>query len=670
MKLKYFFLLIFFSPVSFAQEDLKSSIDSIEFYLKNSNKNTSNNYEYRLSDAIRAEKLSIKHGIDTLLIKSYISLSSIHKDNGNTQLFLKYSHKGLKLATKHKYTYLLAQINKNLGYYYYDKIADSAYYYDNKAEKLFRSLKDKFNTAVVLLDISILQRIDKDYTGSELTSIEGLSILDQLEETEAVKKYKSFFYSNLGIVFKELNQWEESIKYNNKALDIKSQLRGNNIATIDNQKNNIANVYKNSKKYDLALKYYRELLSRKNLINDRPDFYAMVLDNYAHTLYLSKNLEQLPRLYLKALSISDTINDVYNNLILHYHLAEYYNSMNKKDSAKYYAYKAKEISKDFSKDTYLESLLVLSKIEDDSIAVKYYDSYIKLSDSLLKNERSIRNKFARIQYETEKIEKENIEMTKQRMWLLIISVVIIIASFLLYLVINQRNKNKELQFIQKQQETNEEIYNLMLSQNENIEEARTLEKKRISEELHDGVLGRLFGTRLSLDSLNLNNSPEAIKTRSQYIDELKTIEEDIRKVSHELNTDFVSGSGFIDIIKTLVETQTIAYKLSYNLDHDDTIHWDEITNKKKIHIYRIIQESLHNIYKHANATNVNISFTLKKNVICLTMTDNGSGFDVNKAKSGIGLKNMNSRIKEINGTIQITSEKELGTTVTINVPIP
>ncbi|GAA4939763.1 hypothetical protein GCM10023314_10630 [Algibacter agarivorans] len=636
----------------------------------NSHKSTFNNFEERLSNALRAKEISERQKIDTLEVKSYISLSSIYRDNGNVNLFLKYSHKGLKLASKINETSLLAQINKSLGYYYYDVMVDSAYYYNNKAEKLFRGLKDKFNTAVVLLDISILQRIDKDYTGSELTSVEGLSLLDQLDETEGVKKYKSYFYNNLGIVFKELSQWEESIKYNNRALDIKKQLQGNNKATIDNQKNNIANVYKNSKDYDLALEYYNELLSRKNLINDRPDFYAMVLDNYAHTLYLSKNLEQLPGLYLKALSVSDTIDDVYNNIILNLHLAEYYNDLNKKDSAKYYAYKAKGISKEFSKDTYLESLLVLSKIEKDSIAVKYYDAYIELNDSLIKNERSIRNKFTRIQYETDKIEEENIQIAKERMWLLIISVVVILASFLLYLVVTQRNKNKELQFIQKQQETNEEIYNLMLSQNESIEEARTQEKKRISEELHDGVLGRLFGTRLSLDSLNMGTTADAIKTRGEYIVELKTIEEDIRKVSHELNTDFVSGSGFIDIIKTLVETQTLAYGLHYNFEHDGTINWDGVSNKKKIHIYRIIQESLHNIYKHANATQVSISFKLKNNVICLIMTDNGSGFDVNKAKSGIGLKNMNSRIKEINGIINITSEKNIGTKVTIEVPIP
>ncbi len=78
---------------------------------------------------------------------------------------------------------------------------------------------------------------------------------------------------------------------------------------------------------------------------------------------------------------------------------------------------------------------------------------------------------------------------------------------------------------------------------------------------------------------------------------------------------------------------------------------------------------MHNIYKHAGATQVDISFKLKKNVIWLTLIDDGSGFDVGKAKSGIGLKNMNSRIKEINGVMDITSKKDTGTTVTIHVPI-
>ena len=159
-------------------------------------------------------------------------------------------------------------------------------------------------------------------------------------------------------------------------------------------------------------------------------------------------------------------------------------------------------------------------------------------------------------FETKEIEQKNIQIAREKMWLIIISIILLVTAILIYIIITQRAKNNELQFVQKQQAANEEIYNLMLSQQERIEEARTLEKKHISQELHDGVLGRLFGTRLSLDSFNMSSSEEAIKTRSRYIQDLKKIEEDIRKVSHELNTDFISGSGFLDIIKTLLETQT------------------------------------------------------------------------------------------------------------------
>ncbi|WP_418604660.1 tetratricopeptide repeat-containing sensor histidine kinase [Hwangdonia sp.] len=553
--------------------------------------------------------------------------------------------------------------------YRYRILADSAYYHYHKAEQIYRKLKKKFKIAITLYGIAVIQKDEKDFTGSEVTSVEAIALLNQLEKTNEVDKYKSFLFNNLGLVFDQLELYDESIAYHKNALALKRTLKGNTKATIDNSKNNLALSYKNSGQFQLALDFYGQILKNKNLVNERPDFYALVLDNYAHTLYLSKKKDELPGLYLKALRICDSLDNSaasYNSIVINQHLAEYYNDKNQKDSAKYYAYRAKDISEQYHNDDLLKSLLLLSKIEEGNAAAKYLKDYIALSDSLQKAERTIRNKFARIKYETNQIEQENIRIARERLWLLIISIILIITSFLIYSVVTQRNKNKELKFIQQQQETNEEIYNLMLSQQDNIEEARTLEKKRVSQELHDGVLGRLFGTRLSLDSLNMGTSAEAINTRSQYISELKTIEEDIRKVSHELNTDFVAGSGFMDIIKTLIETQTKAYGFDYELNNNE-IDWEEASNKTKIHIYRIIQESLQNIYKHAKATLVKISFEVKNNVFCLTINDNGTGFDVNKAKKGIGLKNINSRVVEIKGDLTIKSELNKGTTIKIKV---
>ena len=552
------------------------------------------------------------------------------------------------------------------GIYRQNFYGEQAYKEFIKAGKIFKGLGDDLNYAKTLYNIGIIQKNEKDFTASEVTSIEALTRLNGLKQTNEVKKFKCYIFNNLGILFGELQQFEESVNYYKKAIKLNKEFDVENSYHSYLYKNNLAFIYKRIGKHELAAKYYEEIISNKSLIDSKPAFYAMALNNYANNNYLIGNEKNIPDLYFEALKIIDSSN--YRAIAINTHLAEYHKDKNQLDSAKYYAYRAKRIAKLYSNDEILSTILLLSKIEEGEKSAKHLRDYVKLNDSLQKEERKVRNKFARIRFETKEIEQENIKIARERMWLVIISIILAISGLLLYIIISQRAKNKELVFAKKQQEANEEIYNLMLGEHEKIEEARASEKRRISEELHDGVLGRLFGTRLSLDSLNMNNTPEAVKTRSEYIDKLKTIENDIRKVSHELNTDFVSGGGFMDIITTMVNNQTSVYKLTCNLQHDTNINWDATSNIYKIHIYRILQEILHNIYKHAEATHVNISITLKNDVICFSIIDDGTGFDVAKAKSGIGLKNMRSRVKNIDGVLHIASKKDVGTTVSIEVP--
>jgi signal transduction histidine kinase len=119
---------------------------------------------------------------------------------------------------------------------------------------------------------------------------------------------------------------------------------------------------------------------------------------------------------------------------------------------------------------------------------------------------------------------------------------------------------------------------------------------------------------------------------------------------------------------TLIETQTQAYKLKYTFENDSVIDWEAFPNKTKIHIYRMLQETLQNIYKHAEANEVKISFKLKNNVILMSIKDDGKGFNVTKARKGIGLKNIASRAEEIGGEVKIDSEINVGTTFKISIP--
>ena len=100
----------------------------------------------------------------------------------------------------------------------------------------------------------------------------------------------------------------------------------------------------------------------------------------------------------------------------------------------------------------------------------------------------------------------------------------------------------------------------------------------------------------------------------------------------------------------------------------DSINWQEINNAIKRTLFLSIRESTQNAKKHGAAKNVVLNFNETKNVVFLTISDNGKGFDIADKRSGIGLKNMKERIEEINGVFSIESEIEKGTTINIEIP--
>ena len=234
----------------------------------------------------------------------------------------------------------------------------------------------------------------------------------------------------------------------------------------------------------------------------------------------------------------------------------------------------------------------------------------------------------------------------------------------------QKTKNRELLFKQEQQKVNEEIYNLMISQQSAIETNRIVEKKRVAQELHDGVLGRMFGVRMNLDGLNKFNDDIAVNQRNSYLAELKNIEQDIREISHDLNREKSELiNNFVAIVNNLFEDQKKTFNPKLVTTIDSTIKWELVSNAVKINLYRIIQESLQNINKYANANTIKVELRKKDDGLFLSIKDDGVGFDVNKAKRGIGIQNIQSRTKECNGNVDITSSRGKGTTITVMVPI-
>lgn len=627
----------------------------------------------RLNFAKSASLISNELEIDSTILKSNRNLALVYNQIGDNKNFESLNKENLKLATKLSDTLAIAVAHYNLGYNFefYHVDYDSAYYNYSKSLKAYDRVNNKEGKIIVLMAIADIQDTEKDYISSEENAIKAIKLINELPKSEANLENLWSLNNLLGVTSQNLKRYDASLAYHDKALDIAKGMRDgkyNETLTMNNQ----AGVYRKLLDYNKALELYNNLLDlREEYEEYDPTFYPLIIDNIAYTKVLAghEDYDKISEMFYEAYNLSKALGDDITKLAVTIDLSKYYKHLKVRDSTLKYATKAYNLSKRISSnDILLESMILLSELKEGDEGKKYLKEHIRLTDSLLQVERNVRNKFARIEFDTDEIEAENEQISKENLYLAILSIGLLLSAILIYIVISQRAKNRKLKLIQVQQKANEDIYNLMLGQQDKVDEARAKEKIRVSKELHDGVLGRLFGTRLSLDSMNFQDGKEAMMTRANYIGQLKTIEEDIRKISHELNTDFVSGTGFMDIVSELIENQTQAYGLSSNFDYTDDISWDLVTNKTKINIYRIIQESMQNIYKHANAKAIKISISLEKDVICLDIIDDGEGFDISKSKKGIGLKNMTSRVEDINGKITFTSQSGNGTTVNVKIP--
>ena len=544
--------------------------------------------------------------------------------------------------------------------------SDTAFMYYFKAEKIYLNRQDNYNLARTRLNKALLKYNESDFLGTEIEVFKALSAIKGEKANDLV--YES--YNLLGLIYNEQEDYDKAIGYQNKAL---ASIDNKVIPTVFQSKatslNNIGFVYQNLNKHKQAKAYFIQGLEQKNLITDKPSLYAILLDNLAYSKFKMKESEGLPELFYKSLKIRDSLQLTTGVILNKIHLSEYFAS--KKDTIRAIRYSDEALLLSRKTKNYrnvLGALKQLAVIEPQKASL-YTKEYIHINDSLQKAERKIRDKFTRIEYETDEIKNENSDLVVQNRNIVYFFSIITILGLFTFIIRTQKAKHRELMFKQQQQKANEDIYNLMISQQNTIETNRIKEKKRVARELHDGVLGRMFGVRINLDSLNTITDDLAIVQRNSYLTELKNIEQDIREISHDLNREKSELiNNFVAIVNDLFEEQKKTYKSVFVPTVDSAIKWELISNTIKINLYRIIQEALQNINKYANANFIKIDIKKENDDLILMISDDGIGFNVKTAKKGIGLQNILFRANECEGTVDIKSNKGEGTIITLKVP--
>ncbi|EHO09009.1 tetratricopeptide repeat-containing sensor histidine kinase [Myroides odoratimimus] len=575
--------------------------------------------------------------------------------------YFRYSKEINKIATKNNDSLVVAKSLWYIGDYYdYKMQLDSAYIYFDQAEQIYQNTNSHIEVAKMLQYKSIVLFREGLYNEAENKALEALEILDKKPKSRLLYE----IYLNLGNILDLNQQPNEALLYYSEAIHILEGLYKKNLITLDDLQiskafcyNNIGNLYLNQQAFlnaETYLNYSHNIFLEHNINHE---FSAIVLTNLG-TLYTNLNkLNDAEKILKKSLQIS--IETPYKQSLTanNFRLGELF--LKKKDTLQAIEYykKAYSLSSETqSNNTILKSLKALS-LTDKQDATKYISLYYAFNDSINKLQISKRNKFARIKYESEKLEKNIVNLKKENSQLLITSIIIVLLAIILLFIILYRNKIKKYTFLKQDQENKELIFKLLLEQEQLSQDVLTKERERISQELHDGIINSLFIIRLSLGN-SKDNLP--------ILDEIEKVQNQIRLISHDLKNHEFIQQGFSEIISKLV-VQNSTNQQKFQLIISKNYKWDKVSYDDKINIYRILQEAIQNVIKHSQAKNCIISIFKTETSDRITITDDGIGFNYSKVKNSNGLKNISNRAKQLHASLEVNSTTQ-GTVIIINIP--
>jgi two-component system, NarL family, sensor kinase len=647
------------------QEHKNIQLDSIDLWIA-----TAKNNEYPLekrNQQLQKAYLLVKElDSDSLKTKQLSQISLTLLDLSDSLMFRKANRETLQLAKKINDSVTAAEAHWDLATFFRNKsIADSAYFHYAEGQKLYDLLNNQYYSGRMLYNMAVVQNDVKDYTGSEINTIKAIELLKPLEKN--IELYRC--YNNLGIVTQDLKEYDRALQYYNKALDYLNKLEDKQ-GFEEQLLNNMGVTYQVRGQHQKALSFFEQVLNVKDLKTQNSDLYADALTNYAYNQFKLGNTQSIEKQLYEALSIRDSVGDIAGVSGSHYTLAEYYLSQKDTVKALNEALQSKTFAEQGSNnDRLLQSLGLLVQLDVKNSLV-YTQQYIALNDSLLQEERQARNKFTRIRFETDEFIAENEVLTRKKQIWTGVAIGLFLLGALVYIIVDQRAKNQKLKFQQKQQASNQEIFNLMLSQKEKVEEGKQMEQKRISEELHDGVLGKMLGARMVLTGLNKKTDEEAARERAIAISALKDVEGEVRSISHELShAAYQKIHNFISSIQELLKDVCSPSAIKYDFTYNEELDWDALDGEIKINLYRMVQENLQNSVKHAECKNILINFRRKDGHLEAVIEDDGKGFTAPKKKKGIGMRNIASRIEKLGGTWKIDSAPGKGTKIILNIPI-
>jgi len=524
---------------------------------------------------------------------------------------------------------------------YYDKawyfsdnnIPDSSFIYFNKAKEEFSNLKDSIGIAKSLINMAIISGDQNDYFGSQEISLSAIKYLNISRKDE--REILSTNYNNLGKVAHHLYNYKEADTFYLKSIKLAIKEKSKIIYT-----GNLAINLSDQKRYPEALAYFEKIINSATLIQDSAVF-PRILTNMSLTKWRQNpNYDPVPN-FLKALHIREKKNDQWGKNSSYAHLSDYYIGK-LPDSALFYAKNMYSVAKEIkSPDDQLQALQKLIKLSPPKQTKHFFNVYEALNDSIQTARSAAKNQFALIRYETERSKADNLVLQKdneEKKYQVIILefgiLLLAVAGTLWY-----RKRKQKLDLEAKNSIRDSQI--------------------KTSKKVHDKVANKIY--RVMSEVENKNDLD-----RNHLLDQLEYIYNTSRDISYEI-TENRQNKTFRQQLSDLFSAYVASTRSIDVIGNEDEL-WANVPENIASEIIIILLELMNNMKKHSQATVVKINFNRNHNIISINYHDNGIGLP-EKVIYNNGLRNTETRIKNISGTITFETMEKTGLGILISFPI-
>lgn len=362
------------------------------------------------------------------------------------------------------------------------------------------------------------------------------------------------------------------------------------------------------------------------------------------------------------------IGSIYTNLGMYARRAKKYDyALRIFDSAIYYSKKSKYI--ETSVWIYDERAQVYKAQNNIRKALEDTEKLLKIKDSVFKNTRDQTVQETEAKYQTAKKEIEIAQQKKEllekelaiknRNFYAILLAAALLILGIIFFAVYKRNQLKKQQ-LQKEIDLKDALAKIK-TQNR-LQEQRL----RISRDLHDNIGSQLTFIISSIDNLKYVSKDASEKLKEKLVGISSFTSETIHQLrdtiwamnKNEITVENLHTRILSFTEKAKIATQNIHFSVDYNIDKNETFSSIEGMN-----LFRVVQEAINNAIKYAEASKIEVIIDKKQNEFVISIIDNGIGFDIKTVELGNGLSNMEKRMSEIGGKVQILSTVNQGTTI-------